>query len=401
MRTSSTIRLLPFLLLAVAAAWVPLAAQTARPAPAVTARAENPLPLARPDEVVSIAWSELRSLLPAAAPDRVRVLDAASGAELLSQVVDADGDGAPEELIFLASFWPGETKVLRIEAVPPAGNLRPRAAVRYDPPRDDVAWETDRIAFRMYGRGLWNASEYQPLVSSGVDVWPKRVRELIVERWYAKGHDAYHVDTGEGADFYTVGATLGAGGSAVWRHGALHHAGNFAGHRIIASGPIRTIFELRYEPWDAAGLSVAEVKRITMDAGQNLFRQEIVYTAPGAAEVPFAVGTVKREGLVGSSKREGRWGWVATWGPVERKNGGHGELGTAVLMPAERLLETRETDDHFLAISAAQPGRPAVQWAGAGWTASGDFPDVRSWWRYLDEFALRLENPVRVALSAR
>lgn len=378
----------------------------AAPAPAQTPastalRATNPLPAQRTDEVVSVAWAEVLRALPGAAPGRISVLDAAAGAELVSQVVDGDGDGTPDELLFLASFWPRQTRELRLEAAAPATDHPRRAFARHDPPRDDVAWETDRIGFRMYGRGLWNASGYEPLVSSGLDVWPKRVRDLIVERWYEKGHDAYHLDTGEGADFYTVGRSLGAGGSAVWRDGRLHHAGNFAAHRILASGPIRTVFELRYEPWDAGGITVTEVKRISMDAGQNLFRQEIVYGAPGAEEITYAVGTVKREGLVGSGRRSGNWAWTATWGPVERKNGGHGELGTAILMRGERLLERRETEDHYLAIAAARPGVPAVQWVGAGWTASGDFPDVAAWWRYLDDFAQRLEHPIEVELRRR
>lgn len=34
--------------------------------------------------------------------------------------------------------------------------------------------------------------------SSGIDVWNKKTRALIVEKWYAKGHDSYHVDTTSG-----------------------------------------------------------------------------------------------------------------------------------------------------------------------------------------------------------
>ena len=360
-------------------------------------RAQNPLAIQRSDETVSLPWATLRRHLSAVAPNRVRVVDAATGGEVVSQVLDSNADQQPDSLLFQANFWPGETREFRIESVAPSTKPAARAYAKHEPYRDDVAWESDRIGYRIYGQGLWNAKEFQPLVSSGIDVWPKRVRDLIIERWYKKGHDAYHIDTGEGADFYTVGPTLGAGGSAIWRDGKMYHAKNFKSQRILANGPIRTIFELQYEPWDAGGIQVSEVKRITMDAGQNLFRQEITYRAPGSGEITYVVGTVKREGLVGSSNRTGDWAWLSTWGPVERKNGGHGQLGTGVVMEKNRMVETRETDNHYMALATARPGVPTVQFVGAGWTASGDFRSVEDWWRHLDMFGQRLANPVKIA----
>jgi pectinesterase len=384
-------------LLTVALAAQPLAAQRGA---RLVVRAENPLQMARPDETLSLAWGTLRQRLPAVRADRVRVLDATTGAEVVTQVLDADGDGQPDELLVQADFWPGQAREFVVESLAPSAPPTPRVHARHNPPRDDVAWESDRIAFRIYGQGLWQASEYQPLVSSGIDVWLKRVRDPIVERWYEKGHDAYHVDTGEAADFYTVGPTLGAGGSAIWRNGTLYRAQNFKSHRILATGPIRAVFELEYEPWDAGGIQVSEVKRISIDAGQNLFRQEITYRTAGDTELPYVVGTVKRSGLVGSSRRAGPWAWVSTWGPVERKDGGHCELGTAVLMEQARMVETRETDDHYLALATARSGVPTVQYVGAGWTASGDFRTVEDWWRYLDTFGERLTHPIRITLDA-
>ena len=78
--------LLPALVAAVAAA--PLGAPLgAQPAGRVALRAENPLPFARLDEVVSLPWGTVTQQLPSARPERVRVLDAA-GREIPSQVVD-------------------------------------------------------------------------------------------------------------------------------------------------------------------------------------------------------------------------------------------------------------------------------------------------------------------------
>ena len=68
--------------------------------------------------------------------------------------------------------------------------------------------------------------------------------------------ESYHVDTGEGADFYDVGETLGNGGTAGWVNDTIWRADNFKEWSIIASGPIRAIFELRYDPWNVDGTQV-------------------------------------------------------------------------------------------------------------------------------------------------
>jgi len=365
----------------------------------VTVRVENPQAEPRADEVVSIDWATLRSHDGSLAENRVRVVDPVSGEEVVSQVIDGDGDGAADALLFLVSLWPEEAREYLVEAAAPENAPVSRVSVRHDDYRDDVAWESDRIAYRMYGQGLWNASEFDSLVSSGVDVWPKRVRDLIVERWYAKGHDGYHQDTGEGADFFSVGPTLGAGGTAVWRNGRMYRAQNFSAYRILAEGPLRAIFELTYEPWDAGGVQVSEVKRITIDAGQNLFRSESTFKAD-TDSLAYVVGFVKRaEGVVGATKQAGTaWAWLSTWGPVERKNGGHGSLGTAALLERTRLVGVQETGDHYVAILRAAVGEPEVQYVGAGWTASGDFETVEDWWAHLDGLVSRLETPLLVTI---
>lgn len=364
-----------------------------------TVRVSNALTIARPDETVAIAWTAVTATLTGAQPGRVRVLDDATGIEVVSQVVDNDGDGRTDELIFQASYTAGETKKFTVEAAAPAA---PPAVARvyaaHMAERDDMAWESDRIAFRMYGQGLWKVDS---LNSSGIDVWVKRVRTPIVEKWYAKGHDLYHRDTGEGADFFDVGETLGLGGTAVWKDGTMYRAYNFKTWRIIANGPVRAIFEVEYEPWNAAGLTVRETKRIAIDAGQNLNRVTSTFrTASGTGEVPFTTGLVKRKGVIGSTSRAQAWAWITHWGLMSPKDGGHDNLGIAVMLPKERLDDWKETDTHYLALSHARSGDPVTYYIGAGWTGSGDFRDVTDWWNYLDAFAQRLGSPLAVKVAA-
>lgn len=357
--------------------------------------AENPLAIRRDDETVALPWTLVASRLPGATAGRVRVLDVA-GREVVSQAVDNDGNGSLDELLFKGDFGARERRRFMVEGAPPAQPYAARVHVRHDPPRDDIAWESDRIAFRIYGEGLKKTPS--AMSSSGIDTWVKSTRALILEKWYAKGHDAYHIDTGEGADFYDVGETLGNGGTAIWRNDTLYRADNFKAWRVIANGPIRAIFELRYDPWNAAGLTVSEVKRIAIDAGEHLYRQENTFTtADGSATaIPYAIGEVKRPGMVGIVSKAQPWAWLTGWGPVARKNGGHGEMGTAVLLPRDRVADWKETGNHYLAVSRAEPGRPVVHYVGAGWTDSGDFRVAEDWIAHLDRFAQRLAAPIAV-----
>lgn len=370
-------------------------AQQSRP---LVIRVENPAQLERRDETVALGWAELRRQLPAIAPGRVRLLDPSTRGEIVSQAYDADADGQPDSLLFQVNLMPGASVSYQIEAAAPSAPARPRVHVKFVPERTDVAWESDRIAYRTYGQLLW---QLENLHTSGVDVWMKRTRDLILDKWYSAGHDSYHVDKGEGADFFRVGSTLGGGATAIWRDGKLHRAENFAKHRIIADGPIRAAFELEFDPWDAAGLRVTETKRISIDAGQNLYRQESVFRAAdgSAADITYAVGFTKRKGLVGSMSRANAWAWLSGWGPVDRTTGGHGDLGTAVMLERSRLVEWKETDDHYVAIATARAGLPVIHYIGAGWTPSGDFDHAEDWWAHLDAQAQRIAAPLRVTVG--
>jgi len=369
-------------------------AQTA-PAPRTIIRVDNPLALARRDETVSVSWAELQRHLAGVSANRVRVLDN-EGREIASQVVDDDGDGVTDALIFQGDFGDKETRHFTVEAAAPTRKYEPKVAVRHDEPRDDMAWESDRIAFRIYGEGLKKTSS--AMSSAGIDVWNKKTRALIVEKWYTKGHDAYHVDTGEGADFYDVGETMGNGGVAGWKNDTIWRPDNFKQWRIIASGPIRVVFELKYDAFNVGGTPVAEVKRIAIDAGSNLYKATSIFTTPKGGDIPYVIGTVKRPGMIGTMSKNNAWAWFTGWGPVAPKSGGHGEMGTAVLLPRAAVSDWKEAFGHYMAVSKATSGKPVVHYIGAGWTDSGDFPTPQSWWKYLDEMAQRIDAPVKVTI---
>ena len=109
---------------------------------------------------------------------------------------------------------------------------------------------------------------------------------------------------------------------------------------------------------------------------------------------------MKRPSVVGSESKARPWAWLAEWGPIVPKDGGHGDLGIGILMPRAAVDDWKETKDHYLAISHAKSGQPVDYWIGAGWTGSGDYRDVQDWWNYLDNWAQRVSTPLEITIEA-
>ena len=78
----------------------------------------------RTGETVEVKWDDLARLNSRIKPDLVSVSD--NGEKLVTQVVDANGDGKPEKLIFQIDFKPGE----RIKSLAVEASASPSAAVR-------------------------------------------------------------------------------------------------------------------------------------------------------------------------------------------------------------------------------------------------------------------------------
>jgi hypothetical protein len=247
--------------------------------------------------------------------------------------------------------------------------------------KDDFAWENDRIAYRIYGPALEATGE----ITSGLDVWVKRTRKPIVEKWYYLA--AYHKDHGEGLDMYKVGPSRGCGATGIWREGKLSVANNFVSWRLLENGPSRVAFELSYAPYDVSGVKVRETRRIALEVGSNLNRIETRFDWDGGPdELQAAVGIVKREG--GGAPDYAKDGsWLAYWEPEQP---GNGTIGCGVVMttPAKPL----NTKDESLLQTAIKRGQSLVYYAGAGWTKSGDFPDKASWVRYISEAGAKLNS---------
>ncbi|MGH7492298.1 MAG: DUF4861 domain-containing protein [bacterium] len=353
---------------------------------------KNELGVGRTSETVALTVKELKQRMRNIALASLVVEDAETGRRLVSQLVDENLDGRYDELIFQADFGAGETRNFKIQSRPADGVAPPpsRVYARFVPTRkDDFAWESDRIAYRMYGPALEASGE----ISSGVDVWVKSVRALILDKWYASGND-YHTDHGEGLDYYKVGPSRGCGGVALWDGHKLVPSNNFTSWKVIANGPIRAIFELTYAPWDFNGGKVSEIKRITLDAGHNLSRFESTFTREAGGDLEYVIGIVKRAGE-GETKSSTNDGWLSYWEPAHER---YGSTACGIALDPSRIVNITENPEHHLIIARAEAGKPAIYYAGAGWSKSGDFPNPSDWHAYVIDFSRRLQSPLRIQI---
>jgi hypothetical protein len=353
----------------------------------------NPLAAPRTRETLSVALAEVAKLAPGLDVKKLQVFDAA-GSAILSQLVDMDGDDSPDEIVFQTDLGAKETKTFKLKAGAQRTFSRDDYKVygRFVRERhDDFAWENDLVAHRMYGPDLETWAK-EPLISSGVDVWVKRVTKLVVNDWYLT--DNYHHDAGEGADFYSVGKSRGCGGIGIWAGGKLAVSKNFAHSRVLANGPIRLVFELTYEPWNAGGAVVAETKRVILDAGTQFNRFESTFTgqkgslSAGIGIAKHPLGTVKVD-AGGTSMR--------SWEPLDGGKGG--ALGCAVVLGPGARLQEHHGDLDFLAVTAVPANGRLVYYVGTAWDRAGRIRDAAAWAAEVQALVSRLAAPVKISLA--
>jgi unsaturated rhamnogalacturonyl hydrolase len=376
-------------------------------------RVTNPIHLYRHCETVELSLSRLagRGLR----ATNLAAMDGLGSRILDSQIYASEAGQARDTFLFHADLAPGETRTYYIldasvlAAVPQP--IVKTYARQIDEHYRDMAWESDRIAHRMYNQDLIQA---EGTVSSGVDVWVKSTRAMVINNWYKNGD--YHNDHGGGLDDYRVGRSRGCGGLGIWDRQRYFVSSNYRSARIITTGPVRSEFELTYDAWEAGKGKISETKRIRIDAGSNMTRAESVFAADSYPDFDIGIGIAQRpgDGVIAKNQEEG---WMSYWQPTDRDRG---SIGCAIVMPgkieafatesatlpklnqADLLTPTGEglpPVANLLAISAARVGKPFLYYFGAGWSKSGDFLEETDWENYVRQFVDRLRAPLKVTLE--
>jgi rhamnogalacturonyl hydrolase YesR len=353
------------------------------------------------------------------------VMDGTSSRILDSQEYDCFADAGghyKRKFLFQADLAPNEAHSFQIvervglAAVP---LLIVKTMARFVPERfDDFAWESDRIAHRIYGQAL---IAKEGTISSGADVWIKKDRGLIVDEMYRTKH--YHEDNGSFMDDYRVGKSRGCGGLGIWDGKKLFVSSNWQQWKLITTGPIRSEFELTYDAWDAGnGRKVSEVKRFSIDAGSWLTK--VTSTISSDDKSPLTIGVGLAERACPTNRTEAitqdlAAGCMTYWQPEDQPKG---TTAVAILLPRNSV--TAFTNDNpampdnvkhaavpqpthegyppirtQLAVTQMEVDKPFTYYFGACWDRSGDFTNSFQWAAYVKRFAERRDAPLTVTVG--
>lgn len=361
-------------------------------------RVKNSLPIER-SEVISIPLEKI-------APDtttysRLTVMEGEK--TVLTQLTDSDYDGRADQLLAYITIEPGEERTYRIlNSKEETSRKDTLVFSRFVPERvDDYAWENDRVAFRTYGpeaQRLVDESQPGGTLSSGIDCWLKKVDYPVINKWYKKYTDGgtYHTDDGEGYDPYHVGLSRGCGGIGVRIDDSLFVSKNFVSWKKLADGPVRVVFELAYQPWQANGITIRETKRISIDAGSQLtLIEELVGSSEPIPHITVGLTLHDAKGETFMDSVNGVFGY---WEKID-----DAYLGTGIVIDPEQVLlhgdyRTVKRDQSHIFVNI-NPEGSRKYYAGFGWEKAGRITSRESWQTYLEQFSTRLRSPVIVTIE--
>ena len=327
-----------------------------------------------------------------------------SGKKILSQLIDVDSNSIADYLIFQSDFDARESKQFTIVSSDCEEALLESTAktfCRFAPERiDDFAWENDEVAFRVYGpkcQQMFEEGTPGGLISSGIDCWLKRVNYPIIDKWYKKNEQggSYHVDDGEGLDNYHVGTSRGCGGTAIYNDGNYVLSENYTKWKIIANGPIRSVFELEYPSYVSGGLSVSERKTFTIDLGTNFYLCDVKYDCIELVE-RAAIGITHhdKEGEITFNEEKG---WLTFWEPLDDSF-----LGTAIIiesgaLSSSEISSNKDSDNNWVNLKTNNSS--FSYWAGFGWKKAGQFSSSAEWNDFVSKISQIKNNPLSIKIE--
>lgn len=291
---------------------------------------------------------------------------------------------------------------------------------------DDIAWENDRIAFRTYGPALQATGEQ----AFGYDIWVKRVSEPVVDMRYktelnpesrAKIAElqktdkqaarelansiSYHIDHGNGLDYYKVGPTLGAGTSALLANDSIVYPYCYKEYEILDNGPLRFTVKLVYNPLKVKeNNNIIETRLLSLDAGSQMNKITLSFANLNDA-TPLVTGIVLHDPSM-DYQADGTKGYIAYADPEDSVNG---QIYVGAVFPeklndakpvmfSEAEKKQRGADGHVLAYATYIPGSNYTYYTGAGWSKWG-FQNSGEWFKYVEDFAQKVRQPLQVSVK--
>ena len=273
---------------------------------------------AQRQELVEVNISDVKAKLVGIAPKKgeAYIVKNKRGQQIGSQITH---DG---KLLIDASIRPHGSATYYISIGKPYPQKVWTTGALYKMRKDDIAWENDRCAYRVYGPALQRTGEH----SFGTDIWAKNTPDTVVYERYvmdkqgnvdgdkvdekvkseerrmknlsgaaleaqkakikalkAESYEidvttSFHLDHGNGLDPYRVGATLGLGAPSLMIGNQQFLPYCYKTYKILDNGPLRFTVELTYNPSTIGDMqNVVEHRIISLDKGSNFNKMTVWY----------------------------------------------------------------------------------------------------------------------------
>tara|TARA_B100001057_G_scaffold497583_1_gene602112 strand:- start:860 stop:2026 length:1167 start_codon:yes stop_codon:yes gene_type:complete len=359
----------------------------------------NNLSIERQNETVEVLIADLPELL-SSKIDKIGVYDPSENTFLMTQLIDVDQDGKMDQLIFQPQLAPSSEKTFHLKDKPNKPEAVEYCFSRIVPTRiDDYTWENDKVAFRTYGpkaQALVEGGKEGGIISSGIDCWLKKVSYPVINKWYKASEEegiSYHEDHGEGLDNYHVGISRGAGGLAI--KGAEDQyfvSKNFTTHKTLATGPLRTLFQLDYADWQGPQGMIKEQKTISLDYGNNLMKIEV--SIEGTDHVAAGISLQENNGSIIDKNNI----------LIFKQNHFETTLSNVILTPqkhfkSQHLYNPQIKDQNHVFLDLKILNQLLVYYVGFYWSESKQFADHQAWEKHLDDLAMKIENPIQLNIN--
>jgi len=321
---------------------------------------ENPLNVARTDEVIILTKAQLSQKLELK-DGMLPLFRTAENQLVSSQADDLDGDGKWDEIVLVLDFAAGEKKEIKVNSVPQSEypEFEKRTNLRLGIKQEDgsykevdnyralpcndgfeiiaqgesVSWENDKIGFRVY----FDCRNVK-------DLFGKLKPGLIIDKIGTPEISNYHNLSDWGMDVLHCGSSLGSGGLAILKNDSLFRLGSTEVYEYqkIVEGPVRSIFELRYSGWDVNGEKMEAIERISIYPGKYWFESDVTFKGCSDEDqvvTGIVTSLLKREPF------EFQTGNFQCIGTHDVQSLNKDELGMAVIVPLAEVGKIGRTTD--------------------------------------------------------
>ena len=388
-------------------------------------------------ELLSLNMSEVKAKLGNATPKKgeAYIVKNKRGQQIGSQITH---DGL---LLIDASVRPHGSATYYVSIGKPYQQKVYATGALYKIRKDDIAWENDRCAYRVYGPALQKTGER----SFGTDIWVKNTPDTVVYERYVKDMNgnikgdkidakvralkkqgkalqtqlkslqaesnevdiltSFHLDHGNGLDPYRVGATLGLGAPSlmVGKNQVLPYC--YKDYRILDNGPLRFTVELAYNPSTVGDMkNVVEHRIISLDKGSNFNKMTVWYDGLNTP-TDFATGFPIHE--EDTETKTFAKDYVSYADPTDNIEVNNSQVYVGVLFPEGidhtyyQLFDKKHdgATGHALGLKRGlKNGEKYSYYFGAAWSKY----DVRSyaeWQIRIKDYLDALKNPLQVEIK--